>query len=175
MFDVGGKNYTPERIVQASPSLECVPQSTYQWGISLGWAWVVIICTMIWLWGMFGLWHDGQKHSLLWRGGRRPGLFRSVLDIANTINDSLGPDTCAYSDKELTEAIRKLDPVGYEATEDGDGGHIRLNADAQGCTLLKIPDVTYRRRPSALSTHREQPPDFENTDVRFTWDGNSRV
>jgi hypothetical protein len=147
-FDVGGENYTQLQVLQAWPTLRCTPAKQYSWGFSTGWAWVVIISTMVWLWGMFGLWHDAQKNSLLWRSGRHPGVFRNLLDIANIINDSLGPDTCGYS-----EAIRKLDLIGFEVVADGDSGHIRLSSDPQGCVALKLPEVKYGRRATRFPLH----------------------
>lgn len=174
-FDLNGQNYTQLQILQATPTLKCTPGKEYSWGVSTGWAWVVIIATMVWLWGMFGLWHDAQKHSLLWRSGRHPGVFRNLLDLAHTINDALGPDTCAYSEAELTKAITKLDLVGFEAVADGDAGHIRLCADPEGCAALEIPGIKYRRRVSRTSMHSirsSSAPSLESPSL--AWDRHSR-
>jgi hypothetical protein len=62
---------------------------------------------------MFGLYVDARKHDILWKMGRRLGLYRDILDVADGIQEELGPDTCGYSNMELSREVDKLDPVGF--------------------------------------------------------------
>ncbi|RDW77887.1 hypothetical protein BP5796_05739 [Coleophoma crateriformis] len=124
----------------------CVPESEYQWGFSLGWTIAVLGTLMVWSWGMFGLWFDAQKNGLFWQMGRRSGLYRNILDVANALEDALGPDTCAYNDDELTTAVEKLEPVGFEAVANGTTGFIALRHDPVGCSALRSSGVEYKRR-----------------------------
>jgi hypothetical protein len=66
---------------------------------------------------MFGLWFDAQKNGLLWRSGRRSGLYRDILDVSNALQEALGPDTCAYGNPELTKEVEKMRFVGFEAMD----------------------------------------------------------
>lgn len=47
-------------------------------------------------------------NSLLWRNGRRSGLYRDILDISNALQATFGHDTCAYSNDELTKEVGKM-------------------------------------------------------------------
>jgi hypothetical protein len=70
------------------------------------WIWVIVcVLQFIWSLGMYGLWVDACRKSQLFQAGRRLGLYRGILDLAEAIRDELGPDTCAYSDAELKKAI----------------------------------------------------------------------
>ncbi|KAF7504147.1 hypothetical protein GJ744_002665 [Endocarpon pusillum] len=60
---------------------------------------------------------DARKHNLLLQMGRRPGIYRDILDVAEAIQDQLGPDTSGYSDKELSREIGKLNPIGFDVTQ----------------------------------------------------------
>lgn len=62
---------------------------------------------------MFGLYVDPKKHTFLWQRGRRPGVYRNILNITGAIQEELGPDTCGYGEAELSREIEKLDPEGF--------------------------------------------------------------
>lgn len=79
----------------------------YLYTISL-WIWVTLcILQGIWSFGMYGLWVDACRKSRLHQAGRRLGLYRGILDIAEALQNDLGPDTCAYSEAELEKAIKE--------------------------------------------------------------------
>jgi hypothetical protein len=124
----------------------CVPGTTYQWGFSSTWITVVTTVTAVWWWGMFGLWFDAQKNSLLWRSGRRSGLYRDILDVSNALQEALGPDTCAYGNAELTKEVEKMGTVGFEAMSDGSTGYIALRHEPAGCAALRNHGVEYGGR-----------------------------
>lgn len=61
--------------------------------------------------------------------GRRYGTWRAVLDLAESVNRDMGPDTCAYSEDELLRALKDKDPVGYRVGLRKDGvAHIGLSS-----------------------------------------------
>jgi hypothetical protein len=45
------------------------------------------------------------------------GFVRAIIDISRAIDISLGSDTGAYTDKELTKELEKCHPVGYSLVE----------------------------------------------------------
>jgi hypothetical protein len=133
-------------------AVHCVPDNTYQWGFSITWVMVVASVTTVWCWGMFGLWFDAQKNSLLWQSGRRSGLYRDILDVSNALQEALGPDTCAYTNAELTKEVQRMGSVGFEAVSDGSTGYIALRHEPVGCASLRNHDVEYGRRTKGGSS-----------------------
>ncbi|KAF8536980.1 hypothetical protein BDD12DRAFT_257469 [Trichophaea hybrida] len=72
------------------------------------WIWIgTIVLHCIWSFGIYGLCVDVCRKSRLHQAGRRLGLYRGILDVAEALNDYLGPDTCVYSDTELRKAIKE--------------------------------------------------------------------
>ena len=134
-----GWTYGPDAVT-------CIPLEKYQWGFSITWSMLVVIVTTVWCWGMFGLWFDSQKYGLLWRIGRRSGLYRDILDVSNALQEALGPDTCAYGNSELTKKVAKMSPVGFEAVSEGSTGYIALCHEPVGCAALVKHGVEYGRR-----------------------------
>lgn len=67
----------------------------------------VCLLQVIWLFGMYGLWVDAGRKSQLHQAGRHLGIYRGILDVAEALNNDLGPNTCAYSDTELIKEIGK--------------------------------------------------------------------
>lgn len=123
--------------IESESAVSCVPGNRYFWGFSIGWLWVVIISTTVWIWGMFGLWFDAQRYSILWRHGRRPGEYHNMLDISGALREQLGPDTNGYSEGELKEAIEKLSPVGFAAVVGGETETVRLTSGPTSVVALK--------------------------------------
>lgn len=133
VHNLSGQNFTYSDLIDNStlfwktPPIVCVPGPKYRWGFSSGWMYILLLSTMIWTWGMFGMYVDAKKHDFLWRMGRRPGVYRDILDVAEAIQEELGPDTCGYSDKELSKEIEKLGPVGFDVSQkQGNMEDIRL-------------------------------------------------
>jgi hypothetical protein len=132
--------------IYGTNAVTCVPSNTYQWGFSSNWVIVVVAVTTVWCWGMFGLWFDAQKNGLLWRSGRRSGIYRDILDVSNALQEALGPNTCAYGNAELTKEVEKMGLVGFEAVTDGSTGYIALRHGSVGCTALRNHGVEYGGR-----------------------------
>jgi hypothetical protein len=132
--------------IYGTSGVTCVPSNTYQWGFSSLWVEFVLAVTAVWCWGIFGLWLDAQKNGLLWRSGRRSGLYRDILDVSNALQEGLGPDTCAYGNAELTKEVEKMGSVGFEAVSNGLTGYIALRHEPAGCAGLQNYGVGYGRR-----------------------------
>lgn len=79
---------------------------------------------------MAGMWMDTRIRSRMYRSGRRPGLLRSILDIAEAIRDEVGENECA-EEEELKRLLNNSGGalvvprgelrVARVAGEDGDG------------------------------------------------------
>ncbi|KAF8542603.1 hypothetical protein BDD12DRAFT_802777 [Trichophaea hybrida] len=67
----------------------------------------VYLLQLVWLFGMYGLWVDACRKSQLHQAGRRLGIYRGILDVAEALNNDLGPNACAYSDTELIKEIER--------------------------------------------------------------------
>lgn len=109
-----------------------VHNNTYQWGFSAEWVQIIVPITSAWFLGMWILWVDADHNSEFCRKGRRLGLYRGIVDIAEAIHEQLGDQLCAYTETELTTAVRKMRPLKYYTTEveDGEGNvpHIGLSS-----------------------------------------------
>ncbi|KIW96860.1 uncharacterized protein Z519_02251 [Cladophialophora bantiana CBS 173.52] len=123
--------------------LQCVPSSTYQWGLSSGYLWIVCTLTSLWIAGMFAVWMDSFRNGTLWRSGRGFGRYRNIVDIAEHLQSHFGPDLCAYTHEELEGKIDRLDPVGIEVLADGEFAHIRLSQNPGGKHLLSTLGLHY--------------------------------
>ncbi|ERF68237.1 hypothetical protein EPUS_02693 [Endocarpon pusillum Z07020] len=130
---LSGQNFTYLDLIDNStsvwkqPPIVCMQGSKYRWGFSVGWIWILLPSTLIWISGMFGMYVDAMNHDFLWQMGRRPGVYRDILDVAEAIQEELGPDTCGYSDKELSREIDRLDAIGFVGLQEGNVQNIRLS------------------------------------------------
>ncbi|KAF1962068.1 hypothetical protein CC80DRAFT_434807 [Byssothecium circinans] len=70
----------------------CKPSDTYQWGFSYIFLFMMSIFNFVWSCVMVGMWWDTVRGSRMYRAGRRPGLLRSVLDMAKAIREELGDE-----------------------------------------------------------------------------------
>jgi hypothetical protein len=80
---------------------------------------------------------------------RRYGTWRAILDLAESVNRDLGPDTCAYSEDEIMEAL-KDQTVRYRVGYREDGvAHIGLSSEDSTGREFKLDwDQEYGRRYS---------------------------
>ncbi|KAF3047164.1 hypothetical protein E8E12_011519 [Didymella heteroderae] len=70
----------------------CKPSETYQWGFSYIFVFMVSIFNFLWSSIMISMWLDTRRGSRMYKSGRRPGLLRSVLDLAAAVREELGPN-----------------------------------------------------------------------------------
>jgi hypothetical protein len=54
----------------------------------------------------WGLWLEAHFNSEMVKKEREFGTWRVVLDLAESVNRDLGPDTCAYSEGEIVGALK---------------------------------------------------------------------
>lgn len=142
LFTPGGPNPVPHfgtaKQQQAGGPFECVPtyDNTYEWGLAPGILLIWIPLMVIWTAGMYLVWFDTHRNSKLWRRGRRLGMWRAVLDLAEAIREDLGPDLAGYSNEELDKAIdEKGSSWMYYASGPATGrpvSHIGLTSRAGG-------------------------------------------
>ncbi|KAI0182931.1 hypothetical protein EV127DRAFT_414649 [Xylaria flabelliformis] len=91
-------------------------------------------------------WQDGS--NLIEHNRRNVGTVRHILDLAETINGDLGPNTSVYTDEELQGALLKCPPVGYEVESRNGLKHIGLVTIPHGSRRREKIDMhfddTYR-------------------------------
>ena len=85
----------------------CKPSETYQWGFSYIFLFMVSIFNFIWSCIMVGMWFDTARASRVYKSGRRPGLLRSVLDLAKVIREEVGEHADTLEEDKLRKAIRE--------------------------------------------------------------------
>lgn len=83
----------------------CKPSETYQWGFSYIFLFMVAIFNFLWSFIMIAMWLDTRRGSRMYRSGRRPGLLRSVLDLAAAVREELGSDAEILGEVELRERL----------------------------------------------------------------------
>ena len=113
-------------------------QHTYHWGFSAEWLLVVACVNSFWLFGLWILWLDADTQSQLCKKGRRMGIYRAIADISEVMREDLGPNLCAYSEAELTAAVRKQRPIKYYVSDENADGvaHIGLSSRPSGKVKL---------------------------------------
>ncbi|KAL9122368.1 MAG: hypothetical protein Q9187_001085 [Circinaria calcarea] len=117
--------------IEQSKHYSCViDPNIYHWGFSAGWIIAVASVNSAWLIGLWIIWVDADHNSQLCRKGRRMGVYRGMVDIAEAIKENLGTDLCAYSEAELAAAVKRQGPIKYYVSdvEDGQPGHIGLSS-----------------------------------------------
>jgi hypothetical protein len=121
------------------PIISYLRLTATQWGFSYEWLFVAAIINSCWLIGLWILWLDCDTNSELCKKGRRLGLWRAVADISEAMREELGPNICAYSESELTEALKNRPPIKYyvkHGTEQ-EPGHIGLSSKSSGKVRLR--------------------------------------
>ena len=114
----------------------CKPSETYQWGFSYIFLFMVSIFNFVWSCIMVGMWWDTVRGSRMYRTGRRPGLLRSVLDLARVIREELGNEEVErMGEEEIKKGLRdsggrmtvpkQADRIGRINAEDGREGRKR--------------------------------------------------
>ncbi|KAL9120062.1 MAG: hypothetical protein Q9187_003384 [Circinaria calcarea] len=81
--------------------------NVYQWGLG-----VSSLSLIVLLWCLT-LSRDAEHNSQICRKRRTMGKWRTILDISESLREHLGPDHGAHSEKELEDAISRLDPIKY--------------------------------------------------------------
>jgi hypothetical protein len=61
------------------------------------------------------MWIEVTRKSQLVRRGRKMGIWRAVLDLAEPLLIRLGPNNGMYNEDELSNSVRQISYVHYEA------------------------------------------------------------
>ena len=121
----------------------------------VGWCLVLSTVTLLWLIGMCSIWFDTMRFGHIWHSGRGFGQYRNLLDIAHHLDHTLGPDTCAYADRELNRAVEKLPLVGLEVVFDGNNGTIRLSENPGDHEHLRRAGTNFGGAARLRKTHND--------------------
>ena len=120
---------------------QCLPQGYFAWGFSSLFLYIVLSFQIVWTVGMYVIWLDANIYSDLCRKRRKiGGPFRATLDLAEAIHNTLGDESCAYSQAELAQQLKNANgTLQYYATRNhvvGGVSHIGIGpAGAQKLTL----------------------------------------
>jgi hypothetical protein len=88
----------------------CKPSETYQWGFSYIFLFMVSIFNFVWSCIVVGMWMDARMHSRMYKTGRRPGLLRSILDIAAAMREEIEEgwaDDNVLGEEEIRRRLRE--------------------------------------------------------------------
>jgi hypothetical protein len=73
----------------------------------------------VWTVGLYGIWVDTSRNSILSQRGRHLGRWRTIVDLGQPIERDLGSELDGYSDQELEEELKVCPPIKYEMHFDG--------------------------------------------------------
>ncbi|KAE9981709.1 hypothetical protein EG327_006110 [Venturia inaequalis] len=116
------------------PHISCELEKNYAWGFATFWVLLSALLCTIWIIGTYAIWLDAQHHSELVRKGRKMGMNRAIVDVAESITEALGPEINAYSEAELEKALKKHPGVMFSVEERVEKGteRIRLSYKRDG-------------------------------------------
>ena len=67
---------------------------------------IILGLQIIWTFGMYCVWLDANLASELVKSGRTiRGPFRAAADLVEAMNETLGHEYCAYTEKEISEGL----------------------------------------------------------------------
>lgn len=104
-YVIGGRQGTLYNSTYVKSHSSCKPSETYQWGFSYIFLFMVSIFNFLWSVMMVCMWLDTRRASRMYKSGRRPGLLRSVLDLAAAVREDLGASAEDLEEKELREQL----------------------------------------------------------------------
>ncbi|KAI4111482.1 MAG: hypothetical protein LQ345_006789 [Seirophora villosa] len=132
-----------------------IADSQFPRGFSSIVLYVVLGLQILWTIGMYGVWLDANIASELVRHGRTiRGPLRAAADLVEAMNDTVGKEYCAYSDREVSKALQASgDRLRYESTfGDDELLHVGLSTKPSarvylsGKKLYGSEDTARRRR-----------------------------
>ncbi|GAW17797.1 hypothetical protein ANO14919_072640 [Xylariales sp. No.14919] len=122
----------------------CIGASGYVWGFSSFILAIGVVLEAVWIIGCWVTrWRTTVGSNLIENNRRNIGTVRNLLDLAEAINQDLGPDTSIYTDVELRDALRKCPPVGYELESRGGLKHIGLVTVHHGTRWRRKIDINF--------------------------------
>lgn len=97
----------------------CIDDDGYQWGFTLIWLWIFNGLLIFWTVGMYGIWVDTSRNSILSQRGRHLGRWRAIVDLGKAIERDLGANLDGYSNQELEKELRLCPRIKYQMHFDG--------------------------------------------------------
>lgn len=101
---------------------------------------VILGLQIVWTFGMYCVWLDTNIASELVRSGRTVrGPLRAAADLVEAMNETLGHEYCAYTDKEIEKALKRSgDRLRYSASlrDHEELLHVGLTAKPEARVLL---------------------------------------
>ncbi|KAL8683324.1 MAG: hypothetical protein Q9186_000707 [Xanthomendoza sp. 1 TL-2023] len=107
---------------------------------------VILGLQLVWTVGMYCIWLDANLTSELVKSGRTiRGPFRAAADLAEALNETLGGEYCAYTDKEIEKELeRSGDLLRYNSTLRDDDGTLHVGLTSQeGARVLLSRNKLY--------------------------------
>lgn len=124
-----GENYTLDYII--ANCTEALARNEYVYTLAPRVWFFVCLFQLIWSLGMYGLWVDSFRKSQMHQAGRRLGVYRGILDVAEAFQNDLGPHACAYSNAELRNAIKQrsspIRGLSYTETTGQSSKHLTIS------------------------------------------------
>jgi hypothetical protein len=123
-----------QQYFQDPDNVQCVATGVYQWGFSIIPTLVFAVLNCVWIIVTYGVWVHMNRKSELYGKGRRLGKYRAAIDVVDSIQQDLGRDTCAYSEKELKDKLAEVEGIKYYVEHsDGDApSHIGISSSMDG-------------------------------------------
>ncbi|KAL8662872.1 MAG: hypothetical protein Q9168_008189 [Polycauliona sp. 1 TL-2023] len=86
----------------------CFNSKYFVWGFSSIVLYITLSLQLVWTLGMYCLWLDANLFSKLVKAGRTiRGPFRAAADLVEAVNETLGDEYCAYTNKEIEKELMK--------------------------------------------------------------------
>ncbi|KAI0198349.1 hypothetical protein F4808DRAFT_472824 [Astrocystis sublimbata] len=127
------------------PEWSCIGTQSNIWGFSSSILLTALILEVVWLLSNRILqWRMAAHSRLIQHNRRNHGMIRHVLDLAETINRDLGPNTCSYIDRDLDYALTQCSPVGYELQEQDGLKHLALVTRPHGNLPKPEMELSFR-------------------------------
>jgi hypothetical protein len=104
-YAIGGRQGTLYNSSYLKTHSSCKPSETYQWGFSYIFLFMMSIFNFVWSVIVVCMWLDTRRGSRMYKSGRRPGLLRSVLDLAAAIREELGAEAEHLEEDELRKRL----------------------------------------------------------------------
>jgi hypothetical protein len=132
-FYFEGQYYNWEYFHQAD-NMICIQTNNYGWGFSSTLAFYFYLLFGIWCVVTYGVWVHMNCKSEMSLKGRVMGKYRAVTDLSEAMRNGLGDRTCAYTGKELSQELDKIQGVKYVVTYETEERfpHIVLSSKSDG-------------------------------------------
>lgn len=136
----------PSFYAELPENFNCVAEENrYEWGFSGEWVLIAGCVNSFWLFGLWILWLDAHTQSEFCKKGRRMGVYRAIVDIAEVIREDLGPNLAAYSEAELSAALHQQGRIKYHVSKSKTDSSMHIGLSSRQSDRLRLDwDQTYK-------------------------------